>query len=291
MRRPGLAVVGFALCAAACSHPRAPRDAPVAALAPRADDVVVATVDGRPIYAGAVAAQARARGVDARTALGDLVDAEALAGEAARRGLDRDLDVRLAAKGALVRRLLAQTFERDVTPADVPAPLVRQAYDRNRNLFDHDLYVDVWHILVPVNKGATPAERAQARARAEEIARRARGCGSLAAFQALAGDLRIEEVVTARDGWTEPAFSHAAFAQLHRPGDTTGVVETSYGYHVEYLVRFIPPEHRRLGEVEPALRARIFPEVQKKAFAQFVAEAMARHHVVVHPERLADLSP
>ena len=287
MRR--LALV--ALVAVGCSHRTAAPDAPAAALAAQSDDAVVATVDGRPIYAHAVAVQARARGVDARTALEDLIQAEALAGEAARRGLDRDLEVRLAARGALVRRYLQETFERELTPADVPAVLVRRTYNLNRNMFDHSLYVDVWHILVPVAKDAPAAERAQARARAEAIADKARGVGSLAAFKALAGDLRNEEVVTARDGWTEPSFSHAAFAQLHQPGDTTGVVQTSYGYHVEYLIRFIPPVHVPLGEVEGKLRAGLFPEVQKKAFGHFVDEAMARHRVVEHPERLPKAAP
>src|SRR5262249_32983841 len=67
-----------------------------AALAPAAlpGDEVVATVDGRAIYASAVRTQAAARGVDVRRALDDLVTAEVLAGEAVRRGLagDRDAD-------------------------------------------------------------------------------------------------------------------------------------------------------------------------------------------------------
>jgi len=86
--RARFAVVAIAV-AAACSH-GASSDSAAAPLVAQSTDDVVATVDGRPIYAGAVAAEARARGVDRKTALADLVDAEVLAGEAARRGLDRD---------------------------------------------------------------------------------------------------------------------------------------------------------------------------------------------------------
>ena len=104
-------ILGISFLFGACSTKAVDRDQPVAPMAAVSDDAVVATVDGRPIYAAAVAAQARARGVDVKTALADLVDAEALAGEAHRRGLDRALDVRLATKGALARRYLQTTFD------------------------------------------------------------------------------------------------------------------------------------------------------------------------------------
>jgi PPIC-type peptidyl-prolyl cis-trans isomerase-like protein len=277
-----------ALVAAGCSHGSAPSDAPVAPLAAASSDEVVATVDERPIYAAAVAAQARARGVDKRTALADLVDAEVLAGEAARRGLDRDLDVRLETKGALGRRLVAATFEREVTPADVPDAIVRREYQRRLPYLNHGIYADVWHLVVSVGKGASPDDKAQARARAEALAKRARGL-SLDEFKKLASDEKLinEEVVTARDGWVERPFSEAAFAQLKKPGDTTtDVVETSYGYHVEYLIRWIPPEHVTLAEAAPKIRQGVFPEWRKQAFARFVADAVGRHQVELHPEHL-----
>lgn len=273
---------------AGCSHGAAPADAPVAPLVAESNDAVVATVDGRPIYAAAVAAQARARGVDKRTALADLVDAEVLAGEAARRRLDRDLDVRLETRGALARRLLATTFERDVTADQVPDVIVRREYQRRLAYLNHGTYADVWHLVVSVGKNATAADRAQARARAESLARRAKGL-SLDQFKQLARDEKLinEEVVTARDGWVERPFSEAAFTQLKRPGDTTdGIVETSYGYHVEHLIRFIPPEHVTLAEAAPKIRQGVFPEWRKQAFGQFIDAAMARHHLELHPERL-----
>lgn len=266
-----------------CSRAGAPVDAPPAPLVATSDDVVLATVDGRPIYAAAVAEQARARGVDARTALADLVDAEVLAGEAARRGLDRDLDVRLETRGAEVRRLLASTFEHDVTAANVPEAWVRRDYDRKRPYLDHSTYADVWHFVVPF----TP-DKETARARVLELAKRARGM-TLEQFKQLGASEKLtnEEVVTARDGWVQRPFSEAAFAQLKKPGDTTsGLIETTFGYHVEYLIRWIPPEHISLAEAAPKLRQAMFPAFQKQAFARFVDDAIARHHVELHPEHL-----
>lgn len=282
-----LVVAALWLAGAGCSH--GTRDhAPAASLVADAPDEVVATVDGRPIYASAVAVQARARGVDRKAALSDLVDAEVLAGEAARRGLAADLEVRDETKGALVRRYFRLGFEPSVSPGDVPELAVKREYQRNLAYLNHNTYVDVWHILVPVPKGATPEDKEQARARARELARRARGM-ALEQFQQLGKDegLRTEEIVTARDGWVERPFSEAAFAQLKKPGDvSTSDVETSYGFHVLYLVRWIPAEHVTLAEATPRLRESLFPELERRAFARWVDEAMARYKIELHPEHL-----
>jgi len=281
MRRLVVALV----CLAGCSHPAA-HDGAAAELVPQSDDVVVATVDGRPIFAGDVARQARAEGVDRKAALDALVDAEVLAGEAARRGFDRDLEVRDETKGALVRRYLKLGFEPTLSPKDVPEPVVRREYQRNLAYLNHGVYADVWHMLVPVTAKATPEEKQAARAKAEELAKKAKGL-SLDEFKKLGSDagLRVEEVVSARDGWVEKPFSEASF-ELKQPGDTSGVVTTSFGYHVIYLVRFIPAEHVTLAEATPKLRQDLFPELLKRSFAKLVDEAMGRHKIELHPEHL-----
>lgn len=276
-----------ALVLGGCSHPPA-SDAPVAPLTAQSSDEVVATVDGRPISAAAVAQQARAHGVDRKTALAELIDAEALAGEAARRGLDRELEVRDETKGAMVRRYLKRDFEPSVTPADVPDQVVRREYQSRLAYLVHDTYADVWHFIVPVAANASPADKAAARTRAEALARQARGL-SLDAFKKLAEDagLHSEEVVTARDGWVQRPFSEAAFAQLHKPGDVTSEpAQTTFGFHVLHLIRFIPPEHVTIEQAAPKIREGVFPELQRRWFAKLVDEAMARHKVELHPEHL-----
>jgi hypothetical protein len=268
-------------------------DAPVAPLAAVSEDAVVATVDGRPIYATAVAAQAKARGVDVKTALSDLIDAESLAGEAHRRGLDRALDVRLATKGALVRRYLQTTFEHDVTPADVPADRIRRAYVRNQAQLNHDIYIDVVHILVPVGEKPTEARKAEAKALAEQLAAVGKKM-TQQEFMALPDTMvfngqplpKAEELLTEKDGWTQKSFSYGAFEKLHKRGDTC-VVETTFGWHALYMLGFKPAVHTPIAAVEGELRRGLFEsEVQKLAFGHFMDEAMARHRLELHQDRL-----
>lgn len=252
------------------------------------NDPVVATVDGRPIRASEVAVEARARAVSAKEALDDLVTAEVLAGEAARRGIDKNLDAEEAAEATAVRRLLATQFEREVTPASVPMSLIRQIYEKNKQQLDHDLEIEVWHILVPT-KNRPPEEKPAARAAAEELAKKARTVKSLDEFKALAKDIpgaRYEHIVTEKDGWTLKEFSYPAFEQLKKPGDTSTVIETSYGFHVLYLVKYFPAEHQSLAQAEPELRKGVFPEFQKPEFLHYVERIAGNHSVEEHAERL-----
>jgi peptidyl-prolyl cis-trans isomerase C len=270
-----------------CSH-KASDKAPVAGLQAASADEVVATVDGRPIYASDVARQARARGTSAKEALSDLVDAEVLAGEAQRRKLDHDLEVVDETKGAMVRRYLHETFEPSVHPSDVPDQIVRREYQRNLPNLNHDTYADVWHFVVSIRPDAPKDQLAAARQRAIELGKKARGM-TVDQFKELAKSegLRNEEIITARDGWVQRPFSEAAFTQLKKPGDVTyDPPQTTFGFHVEYLIRWIPPAHITLSEAAPKIREKLFPEMQKRFFAKFVDEAMSRYHIVTHPEHL-----
>jgi hypothetical protein len=282
-------IIGCALagCHAAESGPKGRFPVPLTAQATEGD-AIVATVEGRPIRASEIAAEARARGVSVKEALDDLITAEVLAGEAVRRGLDKNLDAQEAAEATAVRRLLATRFEAEVTPASVPMSLLRQVYDKNKQQLDHDVEIEVWHILVP-KKNRPPESWPAARTAAEELARKARGVKSVDEFKALSKDVpgsHAEHIVTEKDGWTLKEFSYPAFDQLKRPGDTSTVIETSYGYHVLYLVQYYPAQHKSLAQAEPELRQGVFPEFQKPEFMRFVERVAGGHGVEEHPERL-----
>jgi hypothetical protein len=63
-------------------------------------------------------------------------------------------------------------------------------------------------------------------------------------------------------------------------------VETSSGYHVLYLIRRIPEEHRTLAELREELRGKLWPAVRRREFARFVDGLVDGHKVAVNPAPL-----
>ena len=103
---------------AACSADPAPqqRAAPSAIATPYPGDVIVAQVNGRPVWGSCVTAQRKA----ARAALDECIAFELLAQEAERRALATDPIVVDATRTALVDRLVETGFdERYKSPADL----------------------------------------------------------------------------------------------------------------------------------------------------------------------------
>ena len=281
----GLVTIALAACGAPAVQP------PTAA-----GDDIVALVEGTPIRIADVTTQARAAGTDAHTALTALIDAELLARAAERRGLLDDPAVLEAKRAALARRWLATTFERDVTPADIPLADLRAAFERERPRFDHPELVEVVHILAESSPAAGAARRDALHARAIEVAARATLVKSLDDFRALAVTLsdeaihlRAEPVTTALRGWTEPAFADAAFA-LATDGATSPPVETLHGWSVICRVRRAPAEHRSFADAEPELRRALWPEFRARELLRR-SDALAAHHAIaLHPERLSQVA-
>lgn len=99
----------FLLIVAACGGggkqaPPAPAGPPAQVVSPSggSNDVVVATVNGRPVWGSCVSVQ---------RSLDDCVAFELMAQEAEKRGVALDYDVRLATRTAMVSRLVADEYE------------------------------------------------------------------------------------------------------------------------------------------------------------------------------------
>ncbi len=258
-----------------------------------AGDETVANVDGRPIYASEIAAVARAQSCSAKEALETLVTAETLVSEAARRGLDRSREAHDAVKRETVRRLLNTDFESIVGPSAVSMRDVRRAYNLNKATLDHSVYVDTWHILVQSKKTDSAETQAHAEALAKQILERAQKVPDLDAFKALATSmataefptLRLEHIVTARDGWVETGYSFPAHDKLKRPGDVTPA-RTSYGFHTIYLLGRIPEKHVSFDDAIPIMQNGLLPELRRARFMPYVENITAKHDVKVFPERI-----
>ena len=166
----GLPIVVFA-CSTSSQAPPARVGPPAPLVAPPRgpDDVMVASINGRPVWGSCVAVQA-ARGRTKDVALHECIDFELMAQAAADRGLATDPEVVGATRTALVNELVAQAYEDGFTnPADFG-----DKWDHlvERNLFQlkHDEYRGSTYVRVPLSDKPTPEQDAAARQLAEQIA-------------------------------------------------------------------------------------------------------------------------
>ncbi|MEY2618703.1 MAG: hypothetical protein RL522_1705 [Pseudomonadota bacterium] len=127
------------------------------------------------------------------------------------------------------------------------------------------------HILIAAAKNAPAAERAAAKARAEELLAAVRQ--NPASFADLArkhskdgsaakgGDLEF----LARGATVKP-FEEALFAL--KKGETSGVVETDFGFHIIRLTDIKAPRQRSFEEMRPELEAQIRTQQAQRKFAE-----------------------
>lgn len=231
----------------------------------------------------------------------ELVVFELLAQEAAQRGLDGDVEVRAALSAAAVPRLLRAVFEAEYGPQTIPRDALERAYQQNITFFVRPPLVVCDHILVTKSKkrptdpdlDAVAAnlageflasfERAPARDR-EDFRARAE------AFRDAAARVGLEvfsEALPAfpRTGMMVEPFSAAAFA-LRSPGELAPVVQTQFGYHIVRLDSHVAPINRSFDDAEEELRARVLPDLRRKAFREWTDALAARYGVALDADAL-----
>jgi parvulin-like peptidyl-prolyl isomerase len=133
--------------------------------------------------------------------------------------------------------LIAKLIDADVTPRiAVGDEAVRAFYEQHPDQFAETEAVRASHILIETESDAAPAERDDARARAEAIRSEAAAAG--ADFAALARE-HSDDSATAPAGGdlgfvvrgqTVPPFEEALFAL--QPGEIGPVAESRFGFHV-----------------------------------------------------------
>jgi peptidyl-prolyl cis-trans isomerase D len=128
------------------------------------------------------------------------------------------------------------------------------------------------HILIAVPKDAPPAERAKAKAKAEELlaavkkapdsfAEVAKKNSQDPGSAAQGGDLDF----FARGAMTK-AFEDTAFAL--GKGQISGLVETEFGYHIIKVTDIKTPKQRTFEEMKPELEAEVRKQQAQRKFAE-----------------------
>jgi hypothetical protein len=312
MTRPAiLALAALAACGGETAGPARPA-ATRGTAAPAFDEtpggrVVVATVDGAPIYADCVATQARGLAGPEdevrRRALDECVGFELLAREARRRGLDRDPDAIEAQKREAVRALIDREFAPTMDgPDDIRRSDLEKIWPKVKHYYDHDELRATYQCRVEVGKKQPrggPADL-EAEAFAKEvhaalIAQPIRtGQELYEACTRAAGDRKLaiarKPYRFREHGNVDPTYAAATFA-LKRAGDVTPPIRTKWGWDLIWLSEITPALHQDLAAAEPSLRDTFFYDVDFDRYrqAQFLTWAKqigGTPRVQVFPERI-----
>lgn len=235
----------------------------------------VARVGSAEIPGSLVASVARGRNLSKDAALEALVEDALFAEGARRRGLPERPDLRVAQRTLLARLAIRASWAGSTgegPPTDAELAEVRNTRWRE---FDRPPSIRTAHVLVqkPSKGGADFATRG--RAVAEGLLRELRGTTTPEDFVARGGapvqrdglaivaqqlpafvaDGRIVE----GDGSMDLAFARGAF-ELKNVGDVSGVVESSFGFHVIRLNARFEGEHLQDDELRRRVQADVWKE-------------------------------
>lgn len=239
------------------------------------DDVVVAQVNGRPVWGACVAAQVARGAKDRRIALDECIAFELMAQEAERRGLATDPEVAEATREALVDRLVAVDFEARYRSPDDLRETIDKAIAKRRITFDMPELRNSSYARVVVDAKAPPEQDARARAVAERLAAELADKTGLFPLdlKEVADRLRTETGMTIeyadyrpshREG-VVPAYGDALFS-IPEVGRIAPPVRTEWGWDVILLTDLTPAKLYTRDEVA----ATAFPELRRQQFQIWV---------------------
>jgi peptidyl-prolyl cis-trans isomerase D len=166
----------------------------------------------------------------------------------------------------------------------IPETEIRQVYDQNTARFATPEEREARHILIEVPAKATAEAKAAAKARAEELAKKARANPDQ--FDALARE-NSQDRGSAKDGgelgflargMTAKPFEDALFAM--KVGEIAGPVQTDFGYHVIQL------KSVRGGSAKPfeEVRATIESELKRARAARKFAELAEQFNNIAYEQ-------
>jgi peptidyl-prolyl cis-trans isomerase C len=220
-----------------------------------------------------------------REFLDSMIRFELLAKDAEAKGYDKDPDVQLARKQAMVKRLSSEELTKLVKIDDVGDAEVEKYYNEHLAEYDKPAEVRASHILLK-DEAAAKALHAELSALAakepfkarEAFADAARQKSEDAATREAGGDLQFfgkpgeSRAERAPDAPPLPpaAVADAAWA-IEKVGDLAPApIKTSEGWHLVQKTGFKRPYKRELAEVKTSIKNRLFREKKSAAMEAYV---------------------
>jgi peptidyl-prolyl cis-trans isomerase C len=255
----------------------------------RRDEIVRGLVDQLIAY-HILAQQAHARkmdasdaDVDARVAQikGGLPSAEAFQQALAAQGMSLDQLKKQTRMSIQVSKVIETEVNSKVS---VPDADVESFYKQNVDRFKQGETVHASHILIAVPKDADAAAKQQARGRAQQVLKALRGGADFATI-ARAQSMDPGSAPNGGDlgffpkGQMDPAFESAAFGL--KPGTMSGLVESSFGFHIIKVLERRGPRTAPLAEVGPQVKQFLTNQQREAKIQAFVNDAKAKSKIEV----------
>ena len=154
-----------------------------------------------------------------------------------------------------------------VTPEEVKA-----FYDGNPDVFKTPEMVRASHILVKVDKTATAEEKAKALEKIKGIQKRIQGGEDFAKVAKEVSDCPSKDnggdLNFFQKGQMVPPFENAAFSM--KPGETSDIVETEFGYHIIKLTDKKDAGTMSFDEVKPRIEQHLKSEKMSQEFPKYI---------------------
>lgn len=182
-------------------------------------------------------------------------------------------------KASIEKLLLVNRLydEEVVKKAAVSESFLRDYYKKNQDNFMRPESIHLRHIIIKVSEGATPKEREEMKARAEEVARKAKAGED---FAQLAWDYSMDQYAVKggdigfiHKGRLTPEVEKAAFSL--KPGEVSDVIQTKYGYHIIKVEEKIPSTKLTFDEAKGNLKKELEEKNTKELYESLNARLKA----------------
>ena len=163
-------------------------------------------------------------------------------------------------------------------------PDVKTFYDQNLERFKQGDSVHAAHILIPVPQGAAPEQKNEAKVKAAAVLKTIKAGGDFATL-ARANSSDTGSAQNGGDlgffpkGQMTPAFEEAAFKL--KPGTTSALVETPFGFHIIKVLERRPPRTAPFAEVQGQIKDFLTQGQREEKLQQFVESVKAKGKVEI----------
>lgn len=156
-------------------------------------------------------------------------------------------------------------------------------YDANPELFRTPEMVRASHILVAVAKAAAPDDKAKALEKIKDIQKRIQGGEDFAQVAKEISDCPSRQhggdLGFFQKGQMVPPFEKAAFAM--KPGETSDIVETEFGYHIIRVTDVKAPATASFEEAMPRIEQHLKREKMSQEYPKYIETLKSKANIKI----------